>query len=258
MGRFIWMFGTLVCAVSSLVQPAFASEDLLDSEPVDLSGTWYLRIRTATDAKIPIIGTTHIRSTTHLLSTIQNTPSGLKQTQQTCSVDNRPSRSITRTVLPEAFITHLPIKTYPVQLTTKADGTIGYSADLQQQYVGYDGAIANGTIPESRKDPAVTDWDEDGKPGASVLIEIPLFGHIRIYLVQTNHTFLRGIVMGTDRVEGTTHQKLLEQRTIGADNRLFAANPKLTVSTGHNHFEMMRTEEGATCKDIVRLAKGSF
>lgn len=258
MGRFIWILVGLVCAVSSLVQPASASEDQLAKQHVDLSGTWYLRIRTATDAKIAIIGTTHIRSTTHLLATIQDTPSGLKQTQQTCSVDNRPSRSITRTVLPEAFIAHLPVKTYPIQITAKADGTIGYSADLKQQYVGYDGAIANGTIPESRKDPAVTDWDEDGYPGASVLVDIPLFGHIRIYLVQTNHTFLRGVVMGTDRVEGTTHLKLLDQRTIGADNRLFAANPKLTIGTGHNHFEMMRTEEGATCKDIVRLAEGSF
>ncbi len=258
MGRYIWIFWAWVCSASSLVQPASASEDLLVPNPTELSGTWYLRIRTATDARIPIIGTTHIRSTTHLLATIQDTPSGLTQTQQTCSVDNRPSRSITRTVLPEAFIAHLPIKTYPVQLTTKPDGTIDYSADLKQQYVGYDGAKANGTIPDSRKHPAVFDWDEDGFPGASVLIDIPLFGHIRIYLVQTNHTFLQGVVVSTDRVEGTTHQRLLNQRTIGADNRLFAANPKLTVGTGHDHFEMMRIEEGATCKDIVRLAEGSF
>ena len=233
-------------------------EDLLTQATPDLSGTWYLRIRTATNVRVPIIGSTYIRSTTHLLATTQSTPTGLEQTQQTCSVDNRPSRSITRTVLPEAFIAHLPIKTYPVQLTQKADGTIGYSADLQQQYVGYDGAIANGTIPESKKDPAITDWDEDGFPGASVLVDIPLLGHIRIYMIQTNHTFLRGAVISSDQVEGTTHQRVLEQRTIGASNRLFAATPKLTIGTGHNNFEMTRIPEGSTCKDIKRLSEGTF
>ena len=173
-------------------------------------------------------------------------------------MDNRPSRSITRTVLPDAFISHLPIKTYPIQLTPKADGTVGYAADLQQQYVGYDGAIANGQIPESKKDPAVIDWDEDGYPGASVLVDIPLFGHIRIYLVQTNHTFLRGVLISGDQVEGTTHLTVLDQRTIGADNRLFAANPKLTIGKGHNRFEMTRIDVDSDCEDIKRLAVGVF
>jgi hypothetical protein len=225
----------------------------------DLSGTWYLRIRTATDAKVPIIGNTHIRSTTHLLATIaRRDDGGFNQTQQTCAVDNRPSRSITRTVLPKAFIDHLPVKTYPIELTPGPDGSLKYDADLVQQYVGYDGVKANGTMPTKAKDPAVFDWDEDGKPGASILIDIPIFGHVRIYMVQTNHTFLKGTVEDEDTIKGTTHQRILAQRTIGADNRLLATSPKLSIGKGHNHFELMRTESGSTCADIMKLAEGTF
>lgn len=228
------------------------------SNPIDISGTWYLRIRTATNAKIPIIGNTYIRSTTHLLTTIEATDTGFQQTQKTCVVDNRPDRSITRTVLPKAFVDHLPVKTYPIELTPNADGTMDYKADLIQQYVGYDGLKANGTIPSRAKNPAVFDWDEDGKPGASVLVDIPIIGHVRIYMVQTNHTVLTGTVKDANRIEGKTNQLLLQQRTIGADNRLLAANPKLSVGEGHDRFEMARTEPNSTCADIKRLAEGTF
>ena len=229
-----------------------------NAEPIDISGTWYMRIRTATNAKVPIIGNTYIRSTTHLLTRIERTEDGFQQTQKTCVVDNRPDRSITRTVLPKAFIDHLPVKTYPVVLTPLPDGRTAYNADLVQQYVGYDGKKANGTIPEDSEDPAVFDWDEDGKPGASVLIDIPIIGHVRIYMVQTTHTFLEGTVQNAEKIEGSTKQRLLQQRTIGADNRLLAANPKLTIGEGHDKFELMRIESEATCADIKRLAKGTF
>ena len=46
-------------------------------------------------------------------------------------------------------------------------------------------------IPRDKKHPAIFDWDEDGKPGASVLVDVPIIGHIRIYMVQTNHDLER-------------------------------------------------------------------
>ncbi len=237
---------------------ASADTPTTEMDPSSFAGTWYLRMRTATDAKIPIIGTTHIKSTTHLLTTITFTDGALQQRQKTCIVDSRPSRSITRTVLPQTFIDHLPVKNYPIKLRQDDQGSWQYRADLKQQFVGYDGKKANGKIPESAADPSVYDWDEDGDPGASVLINVPLFGKVRIYLVQTNHTILTGQAINPNRIEGTTKQLLLQQRTIGASNRLLAANPKLTIGTCHNRFEMMRTKDGANCADIALLAKGTF
>jgi hypothetical protein len=257
--RYKWLHVSALCALMALnPMTAQAMDEVDDITQPDLTGTWYLRIRTATDARVPIIGNTHIRSTTHLLVSIANINGVPNQTQRTCIVDSRPSRSITRTVLPKAFVDHLPVKTYPVTLSKSEDGSWSYNADLHQQYVGYDGEKAGGVIPEDDKDPSVFDWDEDGEPGASILIDIPIFGHIRIYMVQTNHTLLSGRVINTNRLEGHSKQLLLDQRTIGADNRLLAASPKLTVGKGHDRFEMMRIDEGATCADIKRMAAGTF
>jgi len=251
-------FIVFASVASPTANTARADTGAPDSVPLALSGTWYLRIRTATDARIPIIGTTRIKSTTHLLATIKDLDGTLMQRQKTCIVDTRPSRSITRTVLPKAFIDHLPVKSYPIEIREAQSGKWNYRADLIQQYVGYNGKEANGKIPENADDPSVFDWDEDGKPGASVMVDIPLFGKVGIYMVQTNHTVLKGKVVSADRVEGKTHQLVLKQRTIGADNRLLAANPTLTVGKGHDQFEMMRIAEGSTCTDIARHAKGTF
>ena len=249
---------TLLLAAFVITQPAHAMPSDSEGDLSSLAGTWYLRMRTATDAKIPIIGTTHIKSTTHLLTEIMHSNGELLQRQKTCIVDSRPSRSITRTVLPQTFIDHLAVKSYPIEVLPGEDGKRLYRADLKQQFVGYDGEKANGKMPEKASDPSVFDWDEDGDPGASVIINVPLFGRVRIYLVQTNHTVLTGTVVNPDRIEGTTQQLLLKQRTIGASNRLLAANPKLTIGKGHNRFEMMRTESGSTCADVARLAEGTF
>lgn len=237
---------------------ADAPELEIEHAPPDISGTWHLLMRTATDARVPIIGTTHIKTTTHLLITIAVKDDEILQSQKTCIVDSRPSRNLTRTILPEAFIEHLTQKTYPIQVEQKPDGGWSYYADLKQQYVGYHGHLSPDDIPRDKKHPAIFDWDEDGKPGASVLVDVPIIGHIRIYMVQTNHTILSGQVDDDGVIRGRGKQRLLLQRTIGADNRLLATSPKLSVSTGHDAFEMTRLADGASCADVKAGATGRF
>ncbi len=237
---------------------ADASEPVVERAPPDISGTWHLLMRTATDARVPIIGTTQIKTTTHLLIKIAYKDGEILQSQKTCIVDSRPSRNLTRTILPEAFIEHLTQKTYPIQVEQKADGGWSYYADLKQQYVGYHGHLSPDDIPRDKKHPAIFDWDEDGKPGASVLVDVPIIGHIRIYMVQTNHTILSGQVDDDGIIRGRGQQRLLLQRTIGADNRLLATSPKLSVSTGHDAFEMTRLPDGASCADVKAGATGRF
>ena len=244
-------------AANTTQDQADASTTAAQVQP-DISGTWHLLMRTATDAKVPIIGTTHIRTTTHLLIKIASRDGEILQSQKTCIVDSRPSRNLTRTILPDAFIEHLTQKTYPIQVEQKDDGTWSYYADLKQQYVGYHGHLSPDDIPRDKKHAAIFDWDEDGKPGASVLVDIPIFGHIRIYMVQTNHTVLSGTVDDDGVVRGRGRQLLLLQRTIGADNRLLATSPKLSVSTGHDVFEMTRLPDGASCTEVKTGAAGRF
>ena len=241
-------------------KPSTISADVEEpnEQQPNIDGTWYLRMRTSTDARVPIIGTTNIKTTTHMLIQIDTREGRLFQSQKTCVVDTRPSRKIARTVLPKAFIDHLPEKTYPITLKPDGHGGWDYRADLKQQYVGYRGALAKDGIPQKADHPAVFDWDEDGKPGASVLVAIPIIGNTRIYMVQTNHTFLNGALDADGVIRGKAHQRILQQRTIGADNRLLAASPNVSVSAGHDAFELMRRPAETTCVEIAEEAKTSF
>jgi hypothetical protein len=242
-------------------QPSKTPTDVVEEgneQQPSIDGTWYLRMRTSTDARVPIIGTTNIKTTTHMLIKIDTREEGLFQSQKTCVVDTRPSRKIAQTTLPKAFIDHLPEKTYPITLKSNGRGGWDYRADLKQQYVGYRGALAKDGIPKKADHPAVYDWDEDGKPGASVLVTIPIIGNTRIYMVQTNHTFLNGALDEDGVIRGTAHQRILQQRTIGADNRLLAASPNVSISPGHDAFELMRRPSGTTCAEIETEAKTSF
>lgn len=245
------------CFVLSLALCSTQATAQESPEPA-LVGTWHLRMRTATEASIPIIGTTRINTTTHLLVHIKENESGaLQQTQKTCVVDSIPDRSLTRTVLPPSFIENLPVKTYPINVVQKGDGSWSYDADLRQQHVGYKGALAPSGIPQNKEHPAVFDWDGDGHPGATVLVDIPLFGDVAIYILQTNHTLLSGSVKNDDLIEGHTKMLLLGQRTIGASNRLLAANPTLNIGKGHTAFELMKIQDDAKCRDIERMSKAT-
>ena len=253
---------TLHCLLAlSFLGPVAAAQTPTPSpaiSPPEIVGTWYLRMQTAVDARIRFLGSIHIRTTTHLLIKISSGPEGYAQHQKTCIVDSRPSRNITKTTLPEAFISHLAQKTYPITLSANPDGSWEYTADLQQQFVGYDGKRSPNAIPESRKHPAVYDWDEDGEPGATVIVDVPILGDVRLFLVQTNHTILKGTFAPPGRVSGTAHQRLMAQQTIGADNLLLAGSPRLTIGSGHNGFEMVSITADADCAEIKRLAGDSF
>lgn len=251
--------GIALWGAPTIAQEPIETAGASDNSIPALSGTWHLRMRTSTEASIPIIGTTRIHTTTHLLVHIEKKQSGVfHQTQRTCVVDSIPDRSLTRTVLPPSFIQNLPVKTYPIKIASKTDNTWSYNADLRQQHVGYKAELATSGIPQDKDHPAVFDWDGDGNPGATVLIDIPLFGDVAVYILQTNHTLLHGQVRNSNLIEGHTKMLLLGQRTIGASNRLLAANPTLNIGKGHTAFEMMRIDDKSQCGDIEKMIKNSI
>jgi len=252
---FATVFKTIVIFLAglTLVHGAQASENIL--KPEALAGTWHLRMETASDARFGFLGKIHIQTTTHLLVAISQGPVGLTQTQQICAISSVPSSNISRTILPTAFISHLPKKTYTITVANQGENTWHYTADLGQTFVGYDGTKAPNAIPSKAGHPAVFDWDRDGKPGATVIVDIPILGEVRIYLVQTNHMQLSGSVQSPDHISGKAIQILMDQRTIGADNFLLSGSPNLTVGAGHDGFDLGRIKAGADCTDIVALAK---
>lgn len=219
------------------------------STPPDLSGTFHLRMRTATDADVPVIGTTRVNTVSDMLATIERKGDAFVQTHITCFVNAIPTRGFARTVLPPTFIKALPVKTYTLALTQDDSGW-RYDADLQPQSVGYHMDQTGGPMPTKSDHPAIYDWDGDGKPGASVMVDIPLFGEFRIFMVQWSHARLTGRIQSADEVTGKAIMMGLNQRTIGADNVLFRTSPKIRPAPEPKNFELTRVPAGSTCADL--------
>lgn len=221
------------------------------AKPPDLHGTFHLRMRTATDADVPVIGTTRVNTTSDMLATIVWKGDHYEQSHVTCFVSAIPTRGFSRTILPESFIKALPVKTYPLRLTQQGTTWL-YDADLQPQSVGYHMDKTGGPMPAKDSDPAIYDWDGDGKPGASVMVDIPLFGEFRIYMVQWSHARLTGQIKSADEVSGQAILMALNQRTIGADNLLFRTSPAIRPAPTPEAFELTRVPDGSTCADLKR------
>jgi hypothetical protein len=231
--------------------PAWGQDATGDSP--DITGTFHLRMRSETHAKVPVLGTAVISTITDVVATVQRENDQWVQRHSTCTVKTVTTRAIAKTILPDRFVRALGDKRYPVELRHDNAGW-HYTAHFTPQHIGYDAAMSDGVMPTDKHDPSIVDWDNDGKPGATVLLRIPIFGDIGIYMVQYNHSVLNGRIESADRVTGTMAMLGMNQRTIGADNRLFIANPSIVPAPEAQPFEMDRIPDGSTCADLRQRA----
>lgn len=249
MTRFAFFCLSLACWLG--FSPAW-SQDVAKAPP-DLSGTFHLRMDSETHAKIPVLGVAVITTSTNVLAKISHGPEGWRQEHTTCAVDTLTSKAIAKTVLPPPFIRAMGTKRYPLEIALQADGW-HYTAHFKPQHIGYDADAANQVMPMDKAHPAIMDWDQDGHIGATVLLKIPVFGDVGIYMVQYNHSRLDGQIESADRVTGHMTMLGMNQHTIGASNRLFIANPHIESAPAPQPFVMVRIPEGSTCADVKRLA----
>ena len=218
------------------------------AEPPDLTGAWRLVLDVATKAKIPVIGTTKIHTHQVMLVAVSRRPSGFLANHDTCTFEADTRPSIATTEFPAAFIDAIPAKEYPIELKPMAPGWAVHM-DLLPVPVGYDPAA--GAFPTSLTAPSVTDWDRDGQPAATVRLHVPLFGAIDVYRAQTSRTILDGLVTNADLLEGSISVADLQQRTLGASNRLFIQNPELEFDPVNSRFRLERVAVGTTCATVV-------
>lgn len=232
---------------SLLVLPLAAAAQ---SPPPDLRGTWRMDLRIVSEAHVPVLGTTVIKSRTTFLVTVDGEAGAPVVHTDPCHLEAEPSRAIARTTIPRSFIEALPEKDFPAVLTATAEGW-AMKADMKPQYLGYDAAASPKALPEDADHPAVRDLEGDGKPGGTIHLDAPVFGLIELYVVQRAHTVLDAKLTGADVFEGGATVRTFGQRTIGASNRLFAANADVTVNQSASGFRWARVPEGTTCAALV-------
>jgi hypothetical protein len=67
-----------------------------------------------------------------------------------------------------------------------------YRADLGVERIGYRNDGEEDNLPSKIDDPAVSDWDGDGHPGATLQLTIPLLPSGELYVVQRGQSILTG------------------------------------------------------------------
>lgn len=215
------------------------------AQAADLEGHYALETRVRTHSKVPLARTTSTEVTTALVDVVQG-PQGLEHHQRTCDVDIQSRSPLARPLVPDAFVHAMPPVQRPVEVGA-APGSVRYHVDLGVSHVGYDPAL--GDLPTTATDPAVLDWEGDGRPGATVLVHVFGFGTFGLDVVQRTHAILDGAV-GTDGViEGEVRTVSLAHRVLSADRRFLEPSPEVSAEPGT--FRMVRIPAGTTCDDLT-------
>ena len=219
--------------------------------PPDLTGDWRLELNGTNVVELPVIGTNKVRSHQVMLVHVRGKSTPV-QKHKVCSLDVFSDRSVIDTVIPKPWVAALPDKEYPLVLEPTPDGGWSYKADLLPLRIGFDPALTNDELPQDVDSPGVIDWDGDGKPAATVYLDLSMFGNVEVYLVQAANTMLEGRVESADSVQGSMLLPELRQRTIGATNRLFVTNPQVIPYPPESTFSMVRVPTGSTCADLLK------
>ncbi|MFT7519294.1 MAG: hypothetical protein ACI9MC_001434 [Kiritimatiellia bacterium] len=200
---------------------------------------WLLSLRITTTLDLPFFGQGEVVTTSVVLSQPQADGS---RTWKRCSVHVQTDAPAT-TIIPRRFVDALPERTVQPVLQ---DGWL--TIDPGVEAVGF---VDEGQpIPSSRRDAAVLDHEVDGRPGATVLLDVPLFRRVRLGVIQRNHNVLVGeIAAGGAR--GRIEVRLLEQVTLSASVPGFRTSPKPTVVPDRTTFVLVPVPAETTCEHVV-------
>jgi hypothetical protein len=205
-----------------------------------LAGTWELDLVIASLTHVPVLGELRTRSRSLLRVEVTDTPTGPVAHQRVCTSEVLDRAGLARTILPPAFVRSIPDRRYA--LTLGPDGRV--QADLGVEATGWTG---EGALPTSAEDPRVRDADHDGRPGATVLVEVAPFGTGHVQFVHRGHSRLDGRRMTNGTIEGAVLVDLLEQQTIGATPRILGGTLRTTPDPAHSRFVMRRTTPANAC-----------
>lgn len=203
---------------------------LAAAQPVP--GTYLLELDVATEARVPVIGWTPILTRSVVLAELERAGDDWTITQRVCDVrviGGRPAI----TTMPPALIAGIPVQRYPLRVT-EAPGGWSIEADPGPTRLGED--------PTG----APVDVDHDGRPGATVWLDVPVLGRVEVYVAQVGHTRWAGGWSG-DRASGRTEVLTLAQRTLGASHTMFAGERPTRVVPERSVFRLVPLSPGADC-----------
>ena len=217
-------------------------------------GAYRLEMRQVHASKFPVLGKTRTDWVSIALARVRQGESGMVQEHEICEVRFESGLPLVEMVMPPATQASLVELVYPVELEQDGDGW-SYRADFGFEHVGYEPARPGAPPPKRGDDPSVVDSDGDGKPGATLHLDVPVLDPFELYVVQRGHAVLSGRVLDDGRVEGAVAGDL-EQVVIGSDPYFLKRSPKLEPDRERSRFSMTRVPDESTCASLVETAVG--
>lgn len=214
------------------------------------AGAYRLDMRQVHAARFPLLGRTRTAWVSVALARIHRADDdSLLQEHHLCDVRFESGLPLVEMIMPEPMRESLARPRYPVELRRIGD-VWRYHADLGFEHVGYVPAEPGEDLPRSREDPAVVDSDHDGKPGATLYLDVPMLDPFELYVVQRGHAVLDGDMGADGRIEGVLRESL-EQVVIGSDPYFLKRSPKLEPDPERSRFALTPVPDDATCASLL-------
>lgn len=99
------------------------------------------------------------------------------------------------------------------------------------------------------------DTDGDGAPGATIEMQIPAIGRVKLYVVQRSHLVLNGRRAPDGSLRGTVDIRMQEQRTIGTKPGLLGRSPAILPVPARSDFSLIRVPANTDCSRLRALSQ---
>lgn len=218
------------------------------------AGFYRLEMIMASTTRVPVFGTSKSASKSVSLVEIKRDGAALIQTHKTCEFRVLDDSKFIKMIFPDKFVAALARHTYPLQFDKDAQGW-RYRADLGVERIGYKSSGNETALPTKIEDPAVYDWDGDGKPAATLKISIPLLPDGEFYVVQRGHSILNGRVVQPGRIEGGIDTQLFEQRVLGAWPEFLNQSAEVEPDPKESRFVLTQVSGVSSCETLLSAGR---
>jgi hypothetical protein len=212
-------------------------------------GMYRLEMIMASIARLPFFGTSKSASRSVSLIEVRSNGAGLVQGHQVCDFRVLQDSAMIKMVFPDKFVAALAKHSYPVQVEKDGNGW-RYRADLGIERIGYKQISGELNLPTKADDPSVFDWDDDGHPGATLKISVPLLPDGELYVVQRGQSILNGRITGRGRIEGSIEVRNFEHRVLGAWPGFLNRSPEIIPDSTESRFSIIPIPQGSTCETL--------
>lgn len=222
---------------------------------IDLSGSWALKQHSTQNVMAPLVGMQVSETTTIAVIDIVHTGTTVHAAQTICDMSFSPVAGTT-TVWPAAAIAALPIATSETTLDTVDVGT-AYTQSTVGTFGWETTNPASDPLPADAMDTRIMDVDGDGHPGVTLQLQGFIAGDV--YVVARTATDLSGMLVSTDRIEGSQVTRS-EQKVVGASNPLLMSDVPSTADPdpAKNTFTMVRLSAPTACGAVMQDATTLF